>query len=252
MAPSVSRTPRFTPSDLFVACHPKLQALFARAGHVGCVGAAPQRPRLHSERRTTQSAFTLIELLVVVAVIAILAAMLLPVLGRAKFRANMTVCLNNIRQTYMALHMYGDDYEGWFPLADEGGAWPAQPPNYYSSSWGDAGPPGVLQTCGYVSYQVVHCPGTGSLSNFGWPKPGWGPMDYFLAYDFVQLRRCDLWVGPSWRQDMRWSNSWAGGLILRCLTVNNEGDPRLDASRVRHGDAQRRRMARASDPRAEY
>ena len=178
-------------------------------------------PRSFRPRR-----FTLIELLVVVAVIAILAAMLLPVLGRAKFRANMTVCLSNIRQTYLAMHMYGDDYEGWYPLADEGGAWPAQPPNYYSSSWGDAGPPGVLQTNGYASYQVVHCPGTGGLSNFGWPKPGWGAMDYFLAYDFVQLRRCDLWVGQSWRQDMTWSNSWAGGLLLRCLTVNNEGDPR--------------------------
>jgi prepilin-type N-terminal cleavage/methylation domain-containing protein len=54
--------------------------------------------------------FTLIELLVVIAIIAILVALLLPVLGHAKATAKKTVCTSNIRQIDLALAMYVDDH----------------------------------------------------------------------------------------------------------------------------------------------
>ena len=66
--------------------------------------------------RSRAAAFTLIELLVVVAIIAILAALLLPVLSKAQFKSRRTQCLGNLKQMGIAFHMFAHDHEGRFPM----------------------------------------------------------------------------------------------------------------------------------------
>lgn len=68
-----------------------------------------------------RAAFTLIELLVVIAVIAILAALLLPVLGRVKERARQAQCAGHLRQIAQAAMMFADDHDDTFPWQPEDG-----------------------------------------------------------------------------------------------------------------------------------
>ena len=122
--------------------------------------------RMNKRLKTNKKAFTLIELLVVVAIIAILAALLLPALGRAKRSANITSCKNNERQWLLSLNMYADDDEGRFPSAKN------NLPYWMTRSFRD-----TIMLKYSLPRKMFYCP-----ENYGWNNEGiWNIGGSFAA-----------------------------------------------------------------------
>jgi len=111
---------------------------------------------LTSRARLTEARFTLIELLTVIAIIAILAGLLLPVLAGARNRARQTQCLGNLRQLGIAITAYAGDSKDRLPCCSRLGD---------GSLYGLPGLRTVLRS--YVNEpETFHCPidhGTDSL-----------------------------------------------------------------------------------------
>ncbi len=67
-----------------------------------------------------RQSFTLIELLVVIAIIALLIAILLPSLAKAREAAKRSVCASNVKEIYTSMYQYGNENDAFFPMVPYG------------------------------------------------------------------------------------------------------------------------------------
>ncbi len=75
-------------------------------------------------KRRNAQAFTLVELLVVIGIIAVLISILMPSLSKARYNANRTACMSNLRQIGIAMSLYASENDGWWPCPmGRGGDW---------------------------------------------------------------------------------------------------------------------------------
>lgn len=89
-----------------------------RKKHHGICNAHCKSGSMNSHPCSSRAkAFTLVELLTVIAIIAILAALLLPALNRSEMRGKRVWCINNLSQSALAFHAFANDHSGKFPMA---------------------------------------------------------------------------------------------------------------------------------------
>ena len=132
--------------------------------------------------------FTLIELLIVIAIVAILAGMLLPVLARARDKAKQMGCMNKLRQIGLKASLYLQDYNEYFfkPFnLTEGAGWMSTNSGYFGNYLGIA-----YKSGDYYRGSLIDCPAK---------TAGYGGKSIDYTYNATLCLNYVAWDGRSVR-----------------------------------------------------
>jgi prepilin-type N-terminal cleavage/methylation domain-containing protein/prepilin-type processing-associated H-X9-DG protein len=148
--------------------------------------------------------FTLVEVLVVIAIIAVLAAIILPAVFSARRKARAASCLSNLRQLGLALQMYSEDHDGFYTRGQ-----------YYPWTsvhlWSDAIEP-------YVREEALFCcPSAGSDQyGYGYNIAYWGAGDWedgmHGVNDFRPVHQADVALPSETAWVVDFGRYWGCGL----------------------------------------
>ena len=219
-------------------------------------------------RHAGSGAFTLIELVVVIGIIAILAALLLPVISRAKHKAQGVFCSNNLRQLGLSWAQYAHDNSDKVPPNNgdkQAGYNPAVSP-YYPLTWcagwlNNSVPVPANTNTAYLmashlwpyhkNLAMWHCPSDKSVSKFAgraylrvrsmsmncWLNKGESQADAWRGQvDFRIIRRTSDMVNPG--PEMTWvlMDEREDGINDSMFCVNMYGADPSDPSALMMGD----------------
>ena len=153
-----------------------------------------------SRNRHSTSGFTLVELLVVIGIIAVLIAILLPSLSKARRAAQAVACMSNLRQVGIGMMQYVNDNRGTLPVAD---VWVSTDgPDLWMRTWG-SGWVSRLAELKYVpttteknrtKADVFSCP----TDQEGRPQDFTATMPYYSSYKALEVFGWG-WYGSGWR-----------------------------------------------------
>lgn len=147
--------------------------------------------------------FTLIELLMVISIIAILAAMLIPVIGMVREAARSSICQNNLRQIGVATIGYTGDWEGTLPAIPAGDRWEGRKyfwartlADYLGTTWEWDTPNEWNKSSSKVpTYQ---CPSNGYAKSANLPGKDWPFLVHYVGH---QNNLSSVWnLGATWRE----------------------------------------------------